>query len=456
MILTESKMGLINRKGNIVLKLLIVVALVLLFLSIDIPRQMWNEKKERMELGQKRMGIMYYMELLFKQETDKFSGSLKEVYDFAMGYDSLEVNPPSFQTEYLTIDSTQLRIDYEQPELVTNLFVSYAKGGSMVEKLDKDSLKKSQTAFKGSNELFITLDMRDKELGLEPATLHLTSESPINIISNVKTAKDIYWDFFGNSKIHIEKINPENEIQHVNLARYIMPDMSDTTPYLCPSTLEEFVVNFNLTAKVNMNIEFTRGTELDTTILKDVNLAPITSNENIQNFMIDKIGQKSLNSVGDFVREHEVDGDSTYSNETAQDSLFIAFFHEKLKEFGKEPFTDKDSKNIKSIDIEREKNFADDRQFALFFTSRVPSKLIEEVKKPEVLEQLSLINFGMKTEIVDVDTLSLKISSPINEESVFRGYERSALRSKGVFGIEDDENHGFIDDGEKSWGDAGE
>ncbi|PID27163.1 MAG: hypothetical protein CR982_06840 [Candidatus Cloacimonadota bacterium] len=449
-------MGLINRKGNIVLKILIVAALVLLFLSIDIPRQMWNEKHERAELAQERMDVMYNMELLYKQETDKFNGSLKEVYDFAVGYDSLEVNPPSFQTEYLTIDSTQLRIDYEQPELVENLFVSYEKGGSMVEKLDKDSLKKSQTAFKGSNELFVTLDMRDKELGLVPATLHLTSETPIKIISNVKTATDIYWDFYGDSKISFELIKPENEIQFVNLARYIMPDIGDKTPYLCPSTLDEFLVNFNLNAKVNMNIEFTRGTELDTTVLKGVEIAPVTSNDNIKNFMIDKLGQKSLNSVADFVREHEVDGDSTYSNEKAQDSLFIAFFNKKLKEFAKKPYTDKDSKNLKSIDIEREANFGKDRQFALFFTSRVPAKLVDEINKPEVLEQLALINYGMKTEIIDVDTLSVKISSPINDKSEFKGYERSALRSESLFGVEDDENHGYIDDGEKSWSKGGE
>jgi hypothetical protein len=447
-------MGSFNRKGNIIFKVLIICALVVLFLSIDTPRRMWSAKKDRADLAKQRMSTMFDIEIYYKQEAGKFSSDLKEVFEFAQNYDSLQVNPPAIQTEYLTVDSTQLRVDYDLPLKVKNLKVMYNESGSLVEKIEKDSLKKQQTAFRGSNELYITLEMRDPELGIEPATVHLISDSKINIISNVKTDKDIYWDFYSDSKINMEMIAPENEIQFVNLARYAVADFSDKEPYLCPSTLEQFIVNFNLSAKVAMNIMFTRGDEVDTTIFKDGVLKNLTDNENIRNYLIDKLSQKSLNSVGDFVREHEVDGDSTYSNDAAKDSLLIEFFNKRLQEFGKETFYDKDNKNLKSIDLEQERNFAEDRQFDLFFTSRVPAKLVDEVKKPAILEQLAQIKYVMSTEIVDVDTLSIKISSPINESSEFKGYTRSALESKKFFGVEDDENHGYIDDGEKSWGDA--
>ncbi|MBN1969563.1 MAG: hypothetical protein JW870_09370 [Candidatus Delongbacteria bacterium] len=440
-----------NRKGGIILKLLVACALVLLFLSIDIPRRMWNEKLERTKIAHERMKTMFNLSILYMQETGSYNGDLKEVYDFAVNYDTLKVNAPEIETEILDLDTNQIRIDFNDYKRISDLVVTDANG-NFIQKIEKDSLKIYQTAYAGSKELNVTLKLRDSKLGLTPDVIKLTCEEPIKVIANRKTEKDIYWDFYANKRIDQERIKPESIIQKVNMARYVIDEMKDTEPYLCPSTKEKFNVNFNLSAKVKMDLEFSLKEDFDTLLFADRSFEKITSNENLLNFFLEKVSLKSTNAVADFVREHEVDGDSTYSNDKSKDSLFNIFFVDKVEEVLKnENWKETENRNLRSIDTDKEKNFSPEKQFNLFFSVTLPAKVQPLLSNEKVANKLSMINVIYNTQIYDIDTLSVKISSPITENSVFRGYERNALESKSVFGVEDDENHGYIDDGDESW-----
>ncbi|MBN2789545.1 MAG: hypothetical protein JXR69_05105 [Candidatus Delongbacteria bacterium] len=493
-------MFLTSRKGNIVLKVLSVIAFILLVLSIEIPRRAWNDQAERQELAHKRMLDMSDLEVVYMQETGHFSKNLKDVYDYAVKNDSLLVSAPDIEIEILTLDTTHIRISYSDHNHIEDLdvknavkkqldmiedkdrFIAFMKSigcptpekvmNANVDEIDellkgnihKDfyrSLKEkyylareneNEVLYDGGKDLIITLKNRNPKLKLRSNIVKLSSPSNIELVANYKGEKDVYWDFISREKISLNyEKNAELDRQHVNMAKYLLKDFEiDKQPYLCPSTLDPFKVDFNLIAKVGMNIEFFRGE--NTGALKDIEPQRLLDNEKIKNYFLNIAKLKSERTVADFVREYEMDGDSTYSKQAQKDSLFSKFFSEYLKDVAKKaPLADAVTNSISSLEKDQEKNFSEDERFELLFKSNIGDHVINEIAKEANAKAIENISYAYKTEIIKVDTVSVKISSPINDKSEFKGYTRNLLQKKFLFGIADDVNAGSVDNGSSSW-----
>lgn len=489
-----------SKKGNVVLKVLSVIAFILLVLSIEIPRRAWNKQIERQELAQKRMMDMSDLEVVYMQETGQFSKDLKEVYNYAVKNDSLQVSAPDIELEILTMDSTHLRISYNDYSHIEDLdvknvvkkelemiedktkFIAFMKSIGCpkpeevmnadvkeIEELLKGNLHKgfyrslkekyylakendNEVIYNGGKDIMVTLRNRNPKLKLRSNSIKISSPSNIELIANYKGDKDVYWDFISREKISIEKIiDTELDLQYVNMAQYLLKDIeTDKTPYLCPSTLDSYLVDFNLIAKIGMNIEFFKGE--NTGELKDVEPQKLTDDNKIKNYFLNIAKLKSERVVADFVREYEMDGDSTYSGQEQQDSLFNKFFGEYLRDVAnKESLADANTNSINSLEKNQEKRFSEDERFNLLFNSSMAESVAREIEKEANAKALEEISFAYKTEIIKIDTVSVKLTSPISSKSEFKGYSRNFLEKKFLFGISDDQNAGSVDNGTSSW-----
>lgn len=247
--------------------------------------------------------------------------------------------------------------------------------------------------------------------------------------------------------------DPELDLQRVNMANYLLADPdADPTPYLCPSTLDPFQVDFNLNAKIGMNVEFFRGEYEGEMENAEPDL--LTGNDVIKDYFLNIAKLKSERKVADFVREYEMDGDSTYSSQSAKDSLFSKYFAEFLETAATDkPLTDANTNSLSSLDKDQEKNFSEDKRFETLFKANPGEMVAKEMELEDNLKSIENISYVYNTEIVKIDTVSVRISSPINANSVFKGYDRNILQKKFLFGIQDDEYAGNVDNGTTSWKD---
>ena len=492
-----------SKKGGMILKILSVIAFILLILSIEVPRRAWNEQAKRTDLARKRMVEMSDCEIVYLQEKGSFSKDLKAVYDFAVNFDSLMVSRPDIDIEILDIDTTKIRLSFTQVKHFKDLDVA-PKGGSELEDIEdkakftsylesvgcptaslimesdaeeiemllkgetnkdhyrwlkekfyKSSENETEKLFNAGKDVSVTLKLRNPNLGLRSYVVHLSSRSNILAVANYKGEKDIFWDFISKDIIGIEiDKNEIPEVQNVNMARYVFPDFeTDKTPYLCPSTLDQFKVSFNLSAQVGMNITFFKNDIKNVeTLTKDKEIVKLADNQILSNYYLNAVRLRAERNVADFVREYEMDGDSTYSSDEQKSELFKKFFAERMNDFvSKEPLKDELKKTIDSPENESEKRFSEQERFNLLFAANPGAAVSEEMKKDENKEALSQISCFYTTEIIQTDVVSVKIESPIDENSVFKGYSRNLLQKKFLFGIDDDKNAGYVDNGTPSW-----
>lgn len=492
-----------SKKGGMILKILSVIAFILLVLSIEVPRRAWNEQAKRTDLARKRMMEMSDCEIVYLQEKGSFSKDLKAVYDYAVNFDSLMVSRPDIDIEILDVDTTKVRVSFTQVKHFKDLnvvpkgradldniedkakFTSYLESvgcptASLImesdaeeiemllkgetykdhyrwlkEKFYKSSENETEKLFNGGKDISVTLQLRNPNLGLKSYNVHLSSRSNILAVANYKSEKDIYWDFISKDQIDLVMEKDETpEVQFVNMGRYVFPDFeTDKTPYLCPSTLDQFKVSFNLSAQVGMNITFLKNDMEkfdDLTLNKEV--IKLTDNQILSNYYLNTVKLRAERNVADFVREYEMDGDSTYSSEEQKTELFKRFFAERMNDFvANEPHKDELKKTIDSPESESEKRFSEQERFKLLFSANPGAAVSEEMKKEENKESLSNISCFYDTEILQIDTVSVKIQSPIDENSEFKGYSRNLLQKKFLFGIDDDKNAGYVDNGTPSW-----
>ena len=418
-----------NLKGNVILKGVSALAIILLFLSIETPRWMWEDQKEREAVAQTRMMDMSDCQIIYMQETGAFESDLKKVYDFVMT-NTMPVNPPEFTTEIMTLDTSAVRLSFTDLKHVKDLHV-VEEGGTKV---------------------IVSLIMFDNKLGLVGDKYILTSETPIEVITEARGMKlRDYRDFKSNSAITIAVEKAEEE-QTVNIGRYILSDVDNSSEvYLCPSTKDPFDVEFNLSAKIYMKVKYFRG-ENKGNYLAGLPSENILSNEKVLNYFLELAKLKVERKRDDLVREYEFDGDSTLSSKQAKDSLFSVYFKEYLETVAKkEVLTDSIANSLSATNLTKDIEFADDKRFNVLFSKLPGDAVIAELDKNGNRAALGNINFVYETGFVDIDTISVIIKSPIKEGSVFKGYERNILQKEFLFGVKDDENHGFVDNGRPSW-----
>jgi hypothetical protein len=493
-------MFLKSKKGGAILKIIAVIAFILLLLSIEVPRRAWIEQNQRRDLARKRMVEMSDCQIVYLQETKSFSKDLKKVYDFAASYNELEVDAPDIDVEVLDIDTTRVRISFTAVKHFKDLnVVPSQKELEMIEKKDrytsylesvgcptaslvmqsdaeeiemllkgnpykdhyrwlkekyyKSSENKTEFLYDAGKKAQISLLLRNPNLKLRSGVIHISSNSNILAVANYKGKKDIFWDFVSRDKINIHQVSdPSTDRQRVNMAKYVFPDIeTDKEPYLCPSTAEPFKVNFNLSASVGMSATFFRN-DAKIADTKGREVLALNDNEMIKNYFLGLVKLKAERKVADLVREYEMDGDSTYSSEKAKNELFAKYLSEQIKEaVAKEPLVDEIKRTIDSPDYETEKRFSEKERFKILFDSNPGAIVAEEIKKEYNAKLLSEISCIYKTEILKTDTVSVKIESPITENSEFKGYSRNLLQQKFLFGIQDDENAGYVDNGSPSW-----
>ena len=440
-----------NKKGSILLKILSAAAILLLWFSIETPRSMWLEQKEREEIAQNRMISMSELETIYMQETGHFSENVKDLYNYAVDFDTLLVGAPELELEIMTLDTSKIRISFNDYDRVEDLNVVRADGAKL-KAIESNTVKANETLYNVGNEITVSLKMKDKNLNLHSHQIKINSTSSIEAVAKYKGDKDIYWDFAAkNGKLTFEKvIIPEYEEQRVNMARYILNDFDhDKTPYLCPSTNEPFRVTFNLNAKIYLKINFFKGDNKDESLMNQTVLN-ITDNEKVKNYFLNIANLKAERKVSDLVREYEMDADSTYSKQEAKDSLFAAYFKEYLKTSAiKEAVTDSISKSLSATNLDQDIKFSEEKRFNTLFALNLAEKVTKQLDDQENINYLNTIKCVYKTGIVNIDTVSVKIESPINEKSVFKGYQRTLLQK--YFGVEDDQNHGFVDNNRPSW-----
>jgi len=495
-------MRLKSQKGGIILKIVAVLSCILLILAIEVPKRSWKQQADRRDLARNRMLEMSDCEIVYMQEANSFSKDLKAVFDFAYKCNTLKVSAPDVDIEVLDIDTTSVRVSFsalkhfEDLDVVPNgqeleniekkeNFIAFLESincptaelvmesdAEQIDMLLKDNPKKdfyrglkekfyksseneTEVLYNAGRNISITLKGKNPKLTLKSNTIKLSSKSNIQAIANYKGKKDIFWDFVSKDKITVDfKKDPALEEQMVNMAQYVFSDIEkDPTPYLCPSTLDPFDVNFNLSAQVGMNVTFFRNDyKAKDAITKDKTVSSLKDNPVIQNYILNIVKSKSERKVTDLVREYEMDGDSTYSSEAAKAGLFSKFFAEQLKELtAKEPLVDEVKKSIDSPDYESETKFSEKERFGILFEATPGEQVTEEIKKEINIKSLSEISFFYSTEVLRIDTISVKISSPIKENSIFNGYQRNFFQNKWLFGIDDDENAGYVDNGSPSW-----
>jgi len=495
-------MRLKSQKGGVVLRIVAVLSCILLVLAIEVPKRSWKQQTERRDIARNRMLEMSDCEIVYMQEAGSFSKDLKAVYEYADKCNTLRVSAPDIEIEILDIDTTSVRISFsalkhfkdldvvpkgQELENIENKqkFIAFMESincptaelvmdsdaeqidlllkdnpnknfyRSLKEKFYKSSENDTEVLYNAGRNISITLKGRNPKLALKSNTIRLSSNSNIQAIANYKGKKDIFWDFVSKDKITVDyNKDPALDEQMVNMAQYVFSDTEkDPTPYLCPSTLEPFAVNFNLSAQVGMSVAFFRNDYKDKAVLtKDKTVYPLTDNPTIQNYFLNIVKSKSERKVADLVREYEMDGDSTYSSDKAKAELFTKYFAEQLKELtAKEPVIDEVKKSIDSPDFESEAKFSEKERFGILFDASPGEQVAEEMKKEQNLKSLADISFFYNTEIIKIDTISVKITSPVNEKSVFNGYKRNFFQNKWLFGTDDDENAGYVDNGSPSW-----
>ncbi|MCK4979465.1 MAG: hypothetical protein KAS62_03665, partial [Candidatus Delongbacteria bacterium] len=147
-----------------------------------------------------------------------------------------------------------------------------------------------------------------------------------------------------------------------------------------------------------------------------------------------------------------MDGDSTYSGQDQKDSLFSEFFAEYLTDAAKnEHLVDANTNSISSLDKNQKKNFSEEKMFDVLFQSNLAEVVAKEMDNEDNAKSLEDISFVYTTNIIKIDTVSVKITSPINKKSEYKGYSRNLLEKNFLFGIKDDTNVGFVDNGSSSW-----
>ncbi len=447
------KMNLLTnlKKGSVILKIIAGLVFVLMILSIEIPREMWKEQDARRELCRTRIKAMSDLMAVYVQETDHYNSDLKAVYEYALDYDSLLIGISPFEFEVLDLDSTAVRISFGDYDHIEDLKVENVSG-EPIKALKTDITKMNEKHYSASNDIKITMKFKDPKLNLKTHTYRLTSETPFKVVANYKGAADIYWDFTSKSHITPELISSGDD-QRVNMARYILPDVDgDKTPYLCPSTLAMYNVIYNLSSRIYMQVKFYKNDDTTPDFLGGEMEQVVVNDPLLKGFLLNKLQLKAENAVDDFVRNKEQDGDSTYSSQATKDSLFSVNFEKLLAEIGsEEPLVDSLKNYLGSPDNETEKNYADEKIKEALFRVGI-SQTVDSLSKIEPnATALASFKAKLKVGILKTDTAGVQIHCPINENSVFKGFKRNFLEQKNIFGISDDENHGYIDNGRVSW-----
>jgi len=418
-----------NSKGGAILKVLGAFAVVLLFLSVETPRGMWEDQKDREEIAHLRMVDMSDCQIIYMQENGAFESDLKKVYEFVQSNEML-VNPPEFTTEIMSLDTSEIRLSFTDLKHVKDLGV----------------IKE------GENKVTVSLIMFDDKLGLTGDKYILTSDSPIEVVTKARgvVLRD-YRDFLSKSAILIDIVRTQEE-QMVNIARYILSDVENSSEvYLCPSTNDPYDVEFNLSAKVYMKVKFFRGDNKGD-YLAGLPSENILNNTKVMDYFLELTKLKVERMRDDLVREYEFDGDSTLSTTQAKDSLFSVFFTQYLKDVAlKDVLTDSIANSLSATNLTKDEEFSEAKRFEILFSKNPGDQALAEIDKNGNKQELGNINFVYETGFVELDTVSVVIKSPIKEGSVFKGYERSILQKQFLFGVKDDKNHGFVDNDRPSW-----
>jgi len=488
-----------TRKGGIILKILSVLALLLMIVAIQVPQKMWAEQKAREELSHKRMLDMNECEIAYMQEVGSYEKDLKKVYEYVTTH-NMPIGAPSLEQEILTIDTSSVRLSISDYKHFKDLSVVRSDKQELV-KLPGLLARPNEFRYFCGNEIAISAMVRDPKLGLYSDYITLTADDSIKAVAVYKNEKDIFWDFtakgklkinrhkvyslqsgkdlaailsyFSSKKIEVIKsVDGANQLiflteaqlndltasfdpaaflqeaQNIPMARYLLTDIdTDTEPYLCPSTKDPYKVNFNLSGKFFLKVNFFNADSKGATKGE-----LISANEKAYNFFINMVKLKTDRKVNDLVREKEVSGDSSYSKQSKKDELFANYFNEFLASGLKAgAISDSVSNTLTATDETQEQDFSDEKKMEVLFTASPGELALSESKKPANVTLLNKVLFSMKIGSDKVDVTSLKISSPITETSNFRGYTRSFLQSKSFFGVNDDKNHGFVDNGRASW-----
>jgi len=488
-----------TRKGGIILKILAVLALLLMIIAIQVPQKMWAEQTAREELARKRMLDMNECEIAYMQEVGSYEKDLKKVYDYITTH-NMALGAPEIETEILAIDTSSMRLNINDYKHCKDLSVVRADKEELV-KLPGLITRPNEHHYYCGNEVVIRAMLRDEKLGLYSDYITLKADDSIKAVAVYKNEKDIFWDFsaagkikftrnkvyslqagkdqaaivsyFNSKKIEIVKsIDGANQLvflndaqlaelsasfdptaylqeaQSVSMARYLLTDIdTDTEPYLCPSTKDPFKVNFNLSGKFFLKVKFFNA-DTKGAVTGDL----ISGNEKAYNFFLNMVKLKADRKVNDFVREKEIEGDKSFSSQAKKDELFAKHFNEFLSSGLKDAaISDSISNTLTATDETQEQDFSDEKKMEILFTASPGELALSESKKPANAALLNKVLFSMKIGSDKVDVTSLKISSPITETSTFRGYTRSFLQSRSLFGVSDDKNHGFVDNGRASW-----
>lgn len=488
-----------TRKGGIILKILALLAFLLMVIAILIPKKMWEEQTKRTEIAHKRMLDMNECEIAYMQENGTYEKDLKKVYDYIATH-TMGVGAPEMETEILAVDSTSFRASFSDIKHVKDITAIRTDNQELV-RLPGLATRPYEHLFYCGSEIKIALIMKDEKLDLYSDYLLASSSDSIFANAIYKNEKEIIWEFsskskftmtkykayslqagknlepvlnhFAGKKIEVKKsadglnqvvflsdgqmsefssyFDPAaflQEAQNVSMSRYLLTDVdNDKEPYLCPSTLDNFKVNYNLSGKFYLKVKFFRGETEGYS--KGEKLA---SNEQAKNYFINMVKLKAERKMNDFIREKEVEGDSSLSKPDKKNALFAKYFNEFIAIGLKEgAISDSISNTLTALDETQEQDFSEEKKLNILFNVAPGELALSEAAKPENAALINSVLFTMSQGTDKIDVTSLKISSPITESSTFRGYTRSFLQSKAFFGVADDKNHGFIDNGRASW-----
>ena len=434
-----------TKKGNIVVKIVILALGFLLLMAVLVPRKMWEEQKQRTDLAHARMVDMADCQVIYMQEKGSFDKDLEKVYKYSVA-NEMVVGAPELEIEILELDTSAIRLSFTDRDHIEDLKVLTP----VMTKAEKQ-LKKNEVVYNPVNKISFTLKNLDSKIGLKTDTVSMSSDAPIAVKAFYKGTSDIYWEVRSESKINFT-INKAPVEQKVNIARYVLSDFeNDKTPYLCPSTLSQFNTEFNLNAKIYMRVKFFKG-DINEGLLGDKTPVKVTGNETLKNYFLNIAKLKAERMVGDMVREYELEGDSTHSSDSAKAILFSAKFKEYLTNAGnEEAVIDSISSSLSSIDTDMGKNFSEEKRFENLFASSPGENVLAEMKKAENIAELEKFNVVYSTRTGKIDTVSVKISSPITDNSEFKGVSRGFFETEAVFGVKDDVNHGYVDNGRPNW-----
>lgn len=484
--------------GNIILKLLILVLIVVLGYSVQFPKKQWARQAEDLELARARMNNLYDAGNIFRHFNKRFPNSFEEMLA-ALDTTVIEADPFSFTIEQkqdmdvvaelqdlmalearspaederlaviqaglrdsllITLDDTMRiarfevkdlgLVGYEYPD--TEALAARAAAEAEAAKKRRrrnapvEELEPVPTIPRQYYTTLVYAAMKPLYEGLGTDTLYLLSENPINVIKRYETP--ISRELWASTGGRFERRPDDAWFARGEVVSQPVSGFSFTLPMAglneCPATGKPFVMKHVAKYKYKGAYLFTldaaEGETLGTLARRQAFLNEVKG-----------MASKEIGEIFSVLSDSATAaGNATFRVPAAtQKKVIVEKTVAQLLKLKRRQQLLADAENTITAGIDSLEFYTDStlREQTLFseFQGQTAEHFAEMMKNPAVGELIDRVRVVPEFEEVKVDTVGLAIASPITGDEVYTsGWKR-------IFEVKPPENHGSIYNGTRSW-----